>query len=92
VQNSGNNSHKTSFFGFRVARLTVLFIGYRVREEWRQLKGCRFPFFQLERYSPFSCPQRHGFTQHLELKHGLQQVISPDGLTAALRRAASVLK
>jgi len=75
VQNSANNGHKTSFFGFRVARLTVLFIGCRVREVWRQLKGCRIPFFQFERSSSFSCPQGLGLLEHLELKHVLQQVV-----------------
>jgi len=75
VQNSAKNSHKTSFLAFRVAWLTVLFIGRCVREGWWQLKGCRIPFFQFERSSPFSRAQGLGFLEHLELKHVLQQVV-----------------
>jgi len=59
VQNSASNRCKTSFLGFRVPWLTVLFIGRCVREGWRQLKERLPDSFLLVRkvISIQSCPR-----------------------------------
>ena len=76
-QNNAIISHKTNILGFRVARYSFLLKGSRVRELWRQLKDCRVPFFQPERFSSFSCPQGLEFLKHHEFKHVLERDRTP---------------
>ena len=94
-QSSTINSPKINTLGFRVACLSVLFVGYLVREGACQLNGCRVPLFPVERLSSFSCLQSLGVSENLESKNGFQQITVGDryrfAAVPSLRSAAPKL-